>query len=125
MRSFVAVLITVTAAAAQPAAEFAQARENGKRFEQAVSQGIRPDHWTPGTRTGAVRDGSRLYLTLEAAGPMSMRFDLACHRRFLNFDRNYVRLNEFPNGTRWMRTPSTACGLQPSPRKNGFCSGRR
>ena len=27
---------------------------------------------------------------------MSMRFDLARHRRFLNFDRNYVRLNEFP-----------------------------
>jgi hypothetical protein len=25
-----------------------------------------------------------------------MRFDLARHKRFLNFDRNYVRLNEFP-----------------------------
>ncbi len=60
------------------------------------SQGVRPDHWTPGTRAGAVRDGDRLYLTLEAAGPMSMRFDLARHKRFLNFDRNYVRLNEFP-----------------------------
>jgi hypothetical protein len=25
-----------------------------------------------------------------------LRFDFARHRRVLNFDRNYVRLNEFP-----------------------------
>ena len=37
MKFIIAVLITVTAAAAQPAPQFAQARENGKRFEQAVS----------------------------------------------------------------------------------------
>lgn len=62
------------------------------------SQGCRPDHWTPGVRLGAVREGGKLYLSLEApAGwPGRVRFDFARHRRVLNFDRNYVRLNEFP-----------------------------
>lgn len=59
------------------------------------SQGVRPEQWLPGMRAGAVRDGERLYLSYE--GPATtLRFDFARHRRVLNFDRNYVRLNEFP-----------------------------
>jgi hypothetical protein len=47
-------------------------------------------------RVGAVRDGERLYLSYDGVGPTMLRFDSARHRRVLNFDRNYVRLNEFP-----------------------------
>jgi hypothetical protein len=47
-------------------------------------------------RTGAVREGERLYLSLEAPGPETVQFDFARHRRVLNLDKNYVRLNEFP-----------------------------
>jgi hypothetical protein len=52
----------------------------------------------PGLRVGAVRQGQRLYLSLEAPQGWSGRiqFDFARHRRVLNFDRNYLRLNEFP-----------------------------
>ncbi len=65
------------------------------------SQGCRPDRWVPGLRVGAVRRGERLYLSLEAGGDLAgwkgkIHFDFARHRRVLNFDKNYVRLNEFP-----------------------------
>ena len=62
------------------------------------SQGCRPDRWVPGLRLGALREGGRLYLSLEAppAWQGSIRFDFARHRRVLNFDRSYARLNEFP-----------------------------
>jgi hypothetical protein len=60
------------------------------------SQGVRPVHWTPGTRVGAVREGNGLRLSLESPGPVLVKFDYARHRRVLNWDRNYVRLNEFP-----------------------------
>jgi hypothetical protein len=60
------------------------------------SQGARPDHWTPGTRVGAVRSGAELYLNVEAPKSVRLRLDYARHRRVLNLDRNYVRLNEFP-----------------------------
>jgi hypothetical protein len=62
------------------------------------SQGCRPDRWVPGLRVGAVREGGRLHLSLEAPRGWNGRiqFDFARHRRVLNFDRNYVRLNEFP-----------------------------
>jgi hypothetical protein len=60
------------------------------------SQGARPDRWTPGTRVGGLRDGDTLCLSIEAAGPVRMRLDYARHRRVLNWDKNYVRLNEFP-----------------------------
>ncbi len=60
------------------------------------SQGCRPDHWQPGVRVGAVREGERLYLSLAAPRPWGVQFDYARHRRVLNFDKNYVRLNEFP-----------------------------
>jgi hypothetical protein len=60
------------------------------------SQGVRPEHWKPGMRVGGVREGERLYLSFESPAPAALRFDLARHRRVLNFDKNYVRLNEFP-----------------------------
>jgi hypothetical protein len=60
------------------------------------SRGVRPARWAPGLRVGAVQDGSRLHLNLASSSPTVMRFDYARHRRVLNLDRNYVRLNEFP-----------------------------
>ncbi len=60
------------------------------------SLGVRPAHWMPGMRVGAVRDGERLLLSFEAQAPAVVRFDYARHRRVLNFSRNWVRLNEFP-----------------------------
>ena len=60
------------------------------------SAGVRPAHWLPGIRLGAVQDGPRLLLDLAAPSPTVVRFDYARHRRILNLDRNYVRLNEFP-----------------------------
>ena len=60
------------------------------------SQGVRPVAWTPGMRVGAVREGDLLYLSYAGPAPTALRFDSARHRRVLNLDRNYVRLNEFP-----------------------------
>jgi hypothetical protein len=60
------------------------------------SQGVRPERWERGVRVGAVRDGGRLCLSLDMPAPRRIRFDYARHRRVLNLDRNYVRLNEFP-----------------------------
>ncbi len=62
------------------------------------SQGCRPDRWVPGVGVGAVRQGERLQLTVKAPAGWKgrIRFDFARHRRVLNFDRDYVRLNEFP-----------------------------
>jgi hypothetical protein len=60
------------------------------------SGGVRPRHWEPGVRVGAIIDGDRLYLDLTMRGTRAIVFDHARHRRIWNFDRNYVRLNEFP-----------------------------
>jgi hypothetical protein len=60
------------------------------------SQGVRPERWEPGVRVGAVREGTRLWVSLAMPGVRRMQFDFARHRRVLNFDRNYVRLNEIP-----------------------------
>jgi hypothetical protein len=61
------------------------------------SQGVRPVHWKPGMQVGAVREGARLRLALRGVPEGTLiRFDFARHRRVLNLDRNYVRLNEFP-----------------------------
>jgi len=60
------------------------------------SQGVRPERWEPGIKVGAVRDGERLRLHIAAPAPRRIQFDFARHRRVLNFDKNYVRLNEFP-----------------------------
>jgi hypothetical protein len=60
------------------------------------SRGVRPARWRPGISVGGAQDGDRLYLHLAAKSPVKIQFDNARHRRVLNFDRNYVRLNEFP-----------------------------
>jgi hypothetical protein len=60
------------------------------------SQGVRPAAWEPGIRVGAVRDHQRLLIDIEAPAARRYTFDYARHRRVLNFDRNYVRLNEIP-----------------------------
>ena len=60
------------------------------------SAGVRPARWQPGVQIGAVRDGARLHLSVVAPGATVVRFDYARHRRVLGLDRNYVRLNEFP-----------------------------
>jgi hypothetical protein len=65
-------------------------------YAYSKSQGCRPRHWKPGMRFGAVRDGERLYLSIEAPGNTETLFDYARHRRIVNLDKNYVRLNEFP-----------------------------
>lgn len=60
------------------------------------SQGITPAAWEKGVAVGAVRDGDRLLLHLRAPASRRYRFDYARHNRVLNFDKNYVRLNEIP-----------------------------
>jgi len=60
------------------------------------SQGVRPERWRPGVRIGSVRDGPQLRLHIEAPAALRIQFDYARHRRVLNFAKNYVRLNEFP-----------------------------
>jgi hypothetical protein len=67
-------------------------------YAMMKTQGCSLDGWTEGVRLGAVRDGERLYVSLDgpAGWKGKLRFDYARHRRTLNFDRNYVRLNEWP-----------------------------
>lgn len=62
------------------------------------SEGVHPVEWEPGLRVGAVRAGERLLVSIQgrAGWRGAVRFDVARHKRWLNFQRNYVRLNEFP-----------------------------
>ena len=62
------------------------------------TQGSFLDGWQEGVKLGAVRDGDRLFVSLVAPSGWTgrLRFDHARHRRELNFARNYVRLNEWP-----------------------------
>jgi hypothetical protein len=60
------------------------------------SQGVRPERWEPGVRVGASADGAALRLHLAAPAARRVTFDVARHRRVLNLEKNYVRLNEFP-----------------------------
>ena len=60
------------------------------------SHGVRPERWEPGVKVGASRDGDRLLLHLDMPATRRIQFDFARHRRVLNFQQNWVRLNEFP-----------------------------
>jgi hypothetical protein len=62
------------------------------------TQGCHLEGWQEGVKLGAVRDGKRLVVSLDAPAAWKGRllFDHARHRRDLNFDRDYVRLNEWP-----------------------------
>jgi len=67
-------------------------------YAMMKTQGCFLDGWQEGVRLGAVREGDRLLVSLEAPAGWKgrLRFDHARHRRDLNFARNYVRLNEWP-----------------------------
>jgi hypothetical protein len=67
-------------------------------YAMLKTQGAFLDGWTEGVALGAVREGDKLYVSLEAPAAWSgrLRFDHARHRRDLNFTRNWVRLNEWP-----------------------------
>jgi hypothetical protein len=58
------------------------------------SQGLRAIPFTPGLKLGAVREGQTLRFSLNRAA--RVEFDFARHRRIHNWQKNYVRLNEFP-----------------------------
>ena len=62
------------------------------------SLGCRPDVWKPGIGVGAVREGARLVLHVAAPAAWTglVQFDYPRYKRVLNFDKDYVRLNEFP-----------------------------
>ncbi len=62
------------------------------------TQGTYVENWTEGVRVGARRSGGTLYVAVDAPAGWrgKLRFDFARHRRVMNFDRNYVRLNEWP-----------------------------
>jgi hypothetical protein len=62
------------------------------------TQGAFLDGWQEGVALGAVREGERLFVSLRAPSGWSgrLRLDHARHRRELNFAKNYVRLNEWP-----------------------------
>ena len=67
-------------------------------YAMMKTQGCFLDGWQEGVRLGAAREGERLFVSLEAPAGWKgrLRFDHARHRRDLNFARNYVRLNEWP-----------------------------
>ena len=67
-------------------------------YAMMKTQGCFLDGWQEGVKLGAVRDGARLRVSLDAPAGWRgrLRFDHARHRRDLNFQRNYVRLNEWP-----------------------------
>ncbi|HEY6553179.1 MAG TPA: hypothetical protein VI669_07470, partial [Vicinamibacteria bacterium] len=62
------------------------------------TQGCYVEGWREGLKLGASRQGDRLFVSIEgpAGWKGKLHFDYARHRRTLNFARNYVRLNEWP-----------------------------
>jgi len=62
------------------------------------TQGSYLEGWEEGVKLGAVRDGAQLFVSLDAPARWKGRLhlDYARHKRTLNFDRDYVRLNEWP-----------------------------
>ena len=62
------------------------------------TQGCYVQPWQPGVALGAHWKGDRLYLSIGSPRAWSgtLHFDYARHRRVMNFDRNYIRLNEWP-----------------------------
>jgi hypothetical protein len=67
-------------------------------YAMMKTQGTFLDGWQEGVRLGAVREGEKLLVSLDAppAWKGRLRFDHARHRRDLNFAKDYVRLNEWP-----------------------------
>jgi hypothetical protein len=79
------------------------------------TQGCYLENWRDGLRLGAHRMGNRLYLSLDASRSWrgKLHFDFARHRRVLNFDRDYVRLNEWPE---WFTVDENTLYTMQSPR---------
>jgi len=67
-------------------------------YALSKSQGCFVEGWRAGVRLGAEKQGQNLYISLQspAGWAGSPPFDHARHQREMNFDRNYVRLNEWP-----------------------------
>jgi hypothetical protein len=67
-------------------------------YAMMKTQGCFLDGWQEGVALGAVRDGERLFVAIDAPPDWTgrLRFDYARHRREINLARNYVRLNEWP-----------------------------
>jgi hypothetical protein len=67
-------------------------------YAMGKTQGCHVDAWREGLRVGASREGERLFVAIDGLPGWKGRlhFDYARHRRELNFARNYVRLNEWP-----------------------------
>jgi hypothetical protein len=62
------------------------------------TQGLHVEPWRPDVRVGAVRQGDRLLLTLNADEPWSgrLRFDRPRHQAYLRLPVDYPRINQFP-----------------------------
>ena len=62
------------------------------------TEGCYVEGWREGLKVGAHRQGDRLFVSIEGPADWKgkLHFDYARHRRTLNFERNYVRLNEWP-----------------------------
>ena len=92
----------------------------GMLYALMQSQGVRPEHWKPGVAWAPSRR-RRLHSCLQhARRRRRIRFDYARHRRVLNLDRNYVRLNEFPE---WFTVDEITCtGSETPARPNASCS---
>ena len=94
-------------------------------YAMMKTQGAFLDGWQEGVKLGAVRDGERLLVSLVAPAGWKgrLRFDYARHRRELNFARNYVRLNEWPE---WFTVDeNTLYRLTDDGRKGGDPPGLR
>jgi hypothetical protein len=67
-------------------------------YAMMKTQGCYLKSWAPGVEMGAAQQDGKLYVSLRSAKPWAgkLAFDYARHRRELNFRKNYVRLNEWP-----------------------------
>ena len=67
-------------------------------YAMMKTQGCYLKDWAPGVELGAAREGDQLCLSVRSEKPWKGRvaFDYARHRRVLNLQKNYARLNEWP-----------------------------
>ena len=67
-------------------------------YAMMKTQGCYAADWRPGVAVGAAREGDTLRVTVQSRDKWAgrLRFDYARHRRELNYAKNYVRLNEWP-----------------------------
>lgn len=70
----------------------------GLMYALYKTQGCTIDPWRADVLLGAVREGDTLKVTVKTEREWhgSLRFDAPRHRTVFNFQRNYARINEFP-----------------------------